>query len=75
MSQAAKRFARMRANPLDDWRIEDIVMVCREYGITCRPPSRGSHYTLSHPRVDLIFTVPAHRTIEPIYIRNLYVMF
>ncbi|MDR7035628.1 MULTISPECIES: type II toxin-antitoxin system HicA family toxin [Methylobacterium] len=69
MGQAEKRLDRMRRNPVGDWTIEDIAMICRAYGIDCVPPARGSHYDLSHPSEAAILTVPARRPVRPHYIR------
>jgi hypothetical protein len=50
MGRAGKLLARMRNNAGGDWTISDVETVCRAYGIACKAPARGSHYTLSHPR-------------------------
>lgn len=60
----------MRANPRD-WRIEDIVAVCDANGIACSPPRKGSHYKVKHVGRAEILTIPAHRPIKPVYIRDL----
>jgi hypothetical protein len=70
MNRADKLLERMRANPRD-WRIEDIVTVCEGYGIDCKPPRKGSHFKVSHANIPLILTVPAHRPIKPVYVREL----
>lgn len=66
----AKLLDRMRANPRD-WRIEDIASVCAAFGIGCTPPRNGSHYKIKHDAMPLILTIPAHRPIKPVYIREL----
>jgi hypothetical protein len=68
MSRAEKRLAAMKRNPRDDWTIEDVVALCRGFGLSCKPPASGSHYTVSHPDVPGILTVPARRPIKPVYI-------
>ena len=70
MSAGDKLVERMRANPRD-WRIEDVVTVCRAADLICSPPRSGSHYKISHPARNEILTVPAHRPIKPVYIREL----
>ena len=70
MAQGDKLLERMRANGRD-WRIEDVVSVCRAFGIECRPPRNGSHYKVKHASAVDILTIPAHRPIKPIYIRLL----
>ncbi len=67
---AAKLLDRMRANPRD-WRIADIQTLCAGYGIACTAPRKGSHYKVSHRAMPMILTIPAHRPIKPIYIRDL----
>lgn len=71
MSQGAKRFERMRRNPKDDWRIEDVELVCRWAGVECCKPSSGSHYVVAHSSQTAILTVPANRPIKPPYIEKL----
>ncbi len=70
MASADKLLAAMRANSRD-WRIEDVVNVCRANGADCTPPRNGSHYKVKHADMAAILTFPAHRPIKPIYIREL----
>lgn len=74
MSRKVKLFAAMKANPRGDWSISDVQSVCAIYGISCKAPSRGSHFTLSHPKIRGHLTVPARRPIKGIYIRLLIEM-
>src|SRR5262249_2591713 len=68
----SRRLADMRSNPAGDWRIEDVVAVCREHGLRCSPPSSGgSHYKVSHPASRDILTIPSRRPVKPVYIRKL----
>jgi hypothetical protein len=60
----------MRTNPRD-WRIEDVAAVCRAAGVLCSPPGKGSHYKVKHASMAEILTIPAHRPIKPVYIRDL----
>lgn len=69
MGQGEKRLAQMRSNPRGDWRISDIEVICREYGIDVRMPARGSHIGIRHPMVGSQ-TIPARRPIKPIYIKE-----
>ena len=66
----AKLLERMRGNPRD-WRIEDVATVCRACGLTLAAPGRGSHYKIGHASMPAILTIPAHRPIKPVYIRDL----
>lgn len=74
MASADKTLAGMRANPKGDWTIEDIERVCLRFGLTCSAPRRGSHYKVSHPAAAEILTIPAHRPVKPVYIRQLVAM-
>jgi len=60
----------MRANPRD-WRIQDVIAVCSAAGIACSAPRNGSHYKVKHAGQIEILTIPAHRPIKPVYIRDL----
>lgn len=70
MAAADKLLDHMRQNQRD-WRIEDVVTVCAAHGIACTPPRAGSHYKVKHVDQADILTIPAHRPIKPIYIREL----
>ena len=71
MSQGIKRLEAMRANPRADWRIEDIIVVCRAFGIDCNAPSNGSHYNVRHSTQREILTVPFKRPIKAVYVKQL----
>ena len=70
MTGPNKLLARMRANPRD-WRIEDVRSVCAAAGIICTAPRNGSHYKVKHASHIEILTIPAHRPIKAVYIREL----
>lgn len=70
MAAGQKRLAKMRNNPRD-WGISDVEAVCRALGIDCVAPKRGDHFKVSHPAVEEILTIPAHRPIKPYYIKEL----
>ena len=67
----SKRLEAMRRNPRGDWRIEDVAAVCREFGVECSPPKRGSHAKVWHPAMSEILTIPIHKPIKPVYLRLL----
>lgn len=71
MSQAEKRLAAMRANPLGDWRIDDVEMVCRAYDITVDPPRGSSHYVVKRASLRERLSIPARRPIKAVYVRHL----
>lgn len=68
MNKRAKLLDAMRNNPRD-WRIEDLLVVAIQFGIECRN-NGGSHHVLSFRNIENDVTVPAHRPIKPVYIRQ-----
>ena len=68
MSKSDKQFEAMRNNPRD-WRIEVLVSIAVRFGIEVRNHG-GSHYVFSSSGLDLAVTVPAHRPIKAVYIRQ-----
>jgi hypothetical protein len=71
MARKRSLLDKMAANPADDWTIPDVERLCREVGLTCLPPSHGSHYVVFSDALDGILTVPARRPTKPVYIRKL----
>jgi len=69
MPKGSKYLEKMRNNPRD-WRIDQVETVAGEFGIGMRQPGT-SHVTISHPKVDWHFTIPAKRPIKPYYIGQL----
>ena len=68
MNTATKLLEALRHNPLD-WRIEQLQTVARQYGVSVRCEG-GSHHVFSHPVVQDIASVPAHRPIKRVYVRQ-----
>ncbi len=68
MSGAEKLIARMRNNPRD-WQIDTLVSIADKHGIEVRSHG-GSHFIFSHPQVSFHPSVPAHRPIKPVYVRQ-----
>jgi len=68
MNAAAKLFEAMHRNPLD-WRIEQLQTVARQFGMSVRCEG-GSHHVFSHSAVPDVVSVPAHRPIKPVYVRQ-----
>lgn len=58
----------MRNNPRD-WRIEELLSVAAQIGLECRNHG-GSHHVFSYPGIENDISVPAHRPIKPVYIRQ-----
>jgi hypothetical protein len=70
MGQGKKRLAQMRNNPKGDWKIDDIGVICREYGLMLEKPYRDSHWTVFNEATGEIMTIPSHGRIKPVYIRQ-----
>ncbi|MBA2650309.1 MAG: type II toxin-antitoxin system HicA family toxin [Legionella sp.] len=67
MSKFDKLIIKMRSNPRD-WRIDDLKAVAERLGIEYRQPGT-SHVTFRLANGSKI-TVPAHKPIKPIYIKQ-----
>jgi hypothetical protein len=61
----------MRNNP-QDWRIEDLEVLARHFGIAHR--QQGTSQVTFRQRAGGILAVPAARPIKPIYIRRFLAM-
>ena len=68
MNKRVKLLDAMRNNPRD-WRIDDLLVVAKQFDIECRN-NGGSHHVFSFPNLEMDVTVPAHRLIKPVYIRQ-----
>jgi hypothetical protein len=68
MNKRAKLLEAMRNNPRD-WRIEDLLVVAKQFGIECRN-NGGSHHVFGFPGSEMDVTLPAHRPIKPVYVRQ-----
>lgn len=67
MSRTEKLLERMRSNPRD-WDIADLKVLARRFGVDWRQPGT-SHVTFTASR-QIPVTVPAHKPIKPVYIRQ-----
>lgn len=67
MSNAEKKLLKLKQNPTD-WRIEQLKTIADQFGIDYRQPG-SSHVTFrAHNGKKL--TVPAHKPIKVIYIKQ-----
>ncbi|MCL2297885.1 MAG: hypothetical protein FWC38_05600 [Proteobacteria bacterium] len=71
MNTAAKLFAAMQANP-KDWQIEQLQTVARQHGVVWRHQGTSHCYFKRADGVTL--SVPAHRPIKPVYVRQFVVL-
>jgi len=68
MSTAEKTLSRMRNNP-KNWRIEEVIAVAKNFNLLMRA-KEGSHHVFSFPGIKDSVSVPAHKPIKPVYIRQ-----
>lgn len=68
MSKAEKAIQKMKTNPRDWW-IGSLEVVAGYYGLNIRK-SGGSHVVFGHNESNIVVTVPAHKPIKPVYIRQ-----
>ena len=68
MSNARKILASMRKNPRD-WRMEDLEVVARRFGVDVDSHRGTSHVTFRHPKAGRT-TVPKYIPIKPWYVRD-----
>ena len=67
---SSKMLAKIAESPKAGWSISDIETACRQLGMDCIPPTRGTHYKVSSPKVGGFLTVPHKRPIKTPYIRS-----
>ncbi len=68
MGTAEKKLQGMQRNR-KGWTIHDILVVAEKWGIEARSRG-GSHVVLSHKNVPFHVTIPAHRPIKQVYIKE-----
>ncbi|MDF2868322.1 MAG: toxin-antitoxin system toxin component [Gammaproteobacteria bacterium] len=71
VSKADKLLRKMQNNPRD-WKIEDIKILADRYGLAFRQPGT-SHVTFRASTGEKL-TIPAHKPIKPIYIKQFLVL-
>lgn len=70
MSQFQKLVSKMRNSP-QGWRINDLKKVLDGYGFVEGHSNGGSHVTFSHPKLEKINTIPVHKPIKAVYVKQL----
>ena len=68
VSNAKKILAGMRRNSRN-WRMEDLEVVARRFGVDVDSQGGTSHVTFRHPKAGRT-TVPKHIPIKPWYVRD-----
>jgi len=69
MGKFEKLLEKMRRNPRDDWKMENLLSIAKRLHIEVRN-SDGSHHVFSYPGVEEDITIPYKRPIKPIYIKK-----
>ena len=72
MTKTGDVLAAMRRNPVGDWSIEDVRLVCEWRGWQCL--LRGWHWKIAAPGKSDILVIPAGRPIKPFYVRKFVAM-
>lgn len=67
MTKVENILGRMRQNPRD-WQIADLQAVARRVGLDWRQP--GTSHVTFFSKAGQRLTVPAHKPIDPVYIRQ-----
>jgi len=60
----SKMLTKFKDNPKADWDISDIKTACRQLGLTCTAPTRGTHHKVSSPHLDGILIIPHKKPIK-----------
>ena len=71
MAKKRSLLQQMGDNPKKGWVVADVQKLCNQEGLELLPPKKGSHYKVASSCLRDILTIPAHRPIKPIYIRQL----
>lgn len=65
------RLRDLTREPPNEYPIEEVERVCRAFGLSYDRPTRGSFHVVSHPQIDGLLTIPAHRPVKLLYLRLL----
>lgn len=68
MTRIDKTLEKMRNNPRD-WQLADLEAIAQRFEVRVRK-GKGSHVVFSHSSWFKILTVPAHRPVKPIYVKE-----
>jgi hypothetical protein len=68
MGKTEKIIQKMTVNPRD-WRLGHLENIAEYFHLKVRK-SGGSHVVFGHEDSDIVVTVPAHKPIKPIYIKQ-----
>jgi hypothetical protein len=72
MARLDRPLARIRRNPRGDWRIEQLKAIADHRGVPYRRP--GTSHVIFAPPGRNMLSVPAHRPIKPVYVRQFIAM-
>ncbi len=68
MGKIDKTIQKMTENSRD-WRISNLEAIAKHHHLNVRK-SGGSHVVFGHKDSDIVITVPAHKPIKPVYIKQ-----
>ena len=68
MSKTDKRLEKIRANPVNDWQIGDLESIAARYGVAVY--REGGSHVVFRKEPHMHVTVPAHRPIKPVYLKQ-----
>lgn len=71
MAKKLSLLEKMRRNPKNDWVIGDVSTLCKQNGLILVSPTGSSHYKVYSECIAGALTIPAHRPIKPVYIKQL----
>ena len=71
MAKKKSILEKMRSNPKDDWRIDEVIKVCNKHGLEYKNPNGTSHYIVFSPYLRDALCVPYKRPIKQGYIKAL----
>ena len=70
MSKPEKLYKQMQNNPLN-WRIDALHTVAVYYGLTASRPGKGGSHVTFRAADGAKVTVPDHRPVKPVYVKQL----
>lgn len=73
MGRKQKLYEKLKNSP-NSGTFEDVDNLLRWCGFELRR-AKGSHHTYKHPAYDPIVTVPVHRPLKTIYVKNAVALF
>ncbi|WP_412674713.1 type II toxin-antitoxin system HicA family toxin [Anoxybacillus ayderensis] len=73
LSNIQKRFQRL-LNNLNGVKWDELKTIAEHYGLTVKPPSKGSHYKVYYKNdtENIMVTIPVHNNrVKPVYVKKI----